>query len=51
MMIKPKVSVVKVERPEGNDQFLAGKYVRVEEDIQKIKAAVGKAIELSVRLP
>ncbi|MEG1105966.1 MAG: DUF362 domain-containing protein [Eubacterium sp.] len=47
-MSKPKVAVVKVEQPEGNAQFLAGKYSRNEEDVQKIKVAVGKAIELSI---
>ncbi len=47
-MSKPKVAVAKVERPEGNEQFLAGKYVRNEEDIKKIKDAVGRAIEMSI---
>jgi uncharacterized protein (DUF362 family) len=45
---KPKVSIVKVEQPEGNAQFMTGKYVRDANDVQKIKTAVGKAIELSI---
>ncbi len=47
-MSKPKVAVVKVERPEGNESFLAGKYVHLEEDVKKIKAAVAQAIEMSI---
>jgi len=47
-MSKPKVSVVKVEKPEGNAQFMAGKYVRNEEDVKKIKAAVAEAVELAI---
>lgn len=47
-MSKPVVSVVKVEKPEGNAQFMAGKYVRLDDDIKKIKAAVGEAIKLSI---
>lgn len=47
-MSKPKVAVVRCEKPEGNDGFIAGKYVRKEEDVAKIKAAVAKAVELSI---
>ena len=47
-MSKTVVSVVKVEKPEGNAQFMAGKYVRLDDDIKKIKAAVGEAIKLSI---
>lgn len=47
-MSKPKVAVVKCDKPEGNAGFMAGKYVRNPDDIAKIKAAVGKAIELSI---
>lgn len=47
-MSKPKVSVVKVAQPEGNESFMNGKYVRIQEDVDKIKAAVGEAIALSI---
>lgn len=47
-MSKTKVSVVKVEKPEGNAKFMAGKYVRNEEDVKKIKAAVAEAVELAI---
>lgn len=47
-MSKPKVAVVKVAKPEGNESFMNGKYVRIQEDVDKIKAAVGEAIKLSV---
>ncbi|MBC3795601.1 DUF362 domain-containing protein [Acetobacterium tundrae] len=47
-MSKPVVSVVKVEQPKGNAEFMGGKFVRYEEDIKKIKAAVAEAIKLSI---
>jgi uncharacterized protein (DUF362 family) len=47
-MSKPKVAVVKCVKPEGNDGFIAGKYVRKAEDVAKIKDAVAKAVELSI---
>lgn len=47
-MAKPKVAIVKCEVPEGNKGFMAGKYTRLDSDIVKIKAAVAKAIELSI---
>lgn len=47
-MSKPKVAVVKCVKPEGNDGFIAGKYVRNAEDVVRIKAAVAKAVELSI---
>jgi len=47
-MSKPVVSVVKVEQPKGNTEFMGGKFVRYEEDIKKIKTAVAEAIKLSI---
>ncbi|WKY42912.1 DUF362 domain-containing protein [Eubacteriaceae bacterium ES2] len=47
-MSKPKVAIAKVEQPEGNASFMGGKYVRIEEDVKKIKAAVAQAVELSI---
>jgi len=48
---KPKVAIVKCETPEGNAEFLAGKFVRKESDIIKIKEAVAKAVELAIGSP
>lgn len=50
-MSKPKVAVVKCARPEGNASFIAGKFVRVDADIAKIKEAVAKAVELAIGSP
>jgi uncharacterized protein (DUF362 family) len=50
-MSKPKVSVVKCARPEGNASFMAGKFVRYDADIAKIKEAVAKAVELAIGSP
>ena len=47
-MSKTKVSVVKVAQPEGNASFMGGKYVRIEEDVRKIEAAVAEAVELAI---
>ncbi|MDI3535954.1 MAG: hypothetical protein PWP16_434 [Eubacteriaceae bacterium] len=47
-MSKPKVAIAKVEQPEGNASFMGGKYIRIEEDVKKIKAAVAQAVELSI---
>jgi uncharacterized protein (DUF362 family) len=47
-MEKPKVSIVKCAQPEGNAQFMAGKYERIAEDVVKMKAAVAEAVEKSI---
>lgn len=47
-MSKTKVSVVKVAQPEGNASFMGGKYIRIEEDVRKIEAAVAEAVELAI---
>jgi uncharacterized protein (DUF362 family) len=50
-MSKPKVSVVKCAELEGNASFIAGKFVRYDADIAKIKEAVAKAVELAIGSP
>lgn len=50
-MSKPKVSVVKCKPLEGNAQFMAGKFVRYDDDVAKIKEAVAKAVELAIGSP
>ncbi len=50
-MGKPKVSVVKSGGLEGNASFMGGKFVRIEDDVVKIKAAVAKAVELAIGSP
>ncbi len=50
-MRKPKVSVVKSVRPEGNTPFLEGKFVHRDDDVAKIKTAVAKAVELAIGSP
>jgi uncharacterized protein (DUF362 family) len=47
-MGKVKVSVVKANGIKGNGEFMAGKFVRYDEDVAAIKAAVKKAVELSL---
>jgi len=48
---KPKVAIVKCDTPEGNAEFMAGKFVRYDSDIAKIKEAVAKAVELAIGSP
>ena len=50
-MSKPKVAIVKCATPEGNAEFMAGKFVRKDSDIAKIKEAVAKAVELAIGSP
>ncbi|MDR3255647.1 MAG: DUF362 domain-containing protein [Synergistaceae bacterium] len=50
-MSKPKVAIVRCEKPAGNDGFIKGKYKRNPEDIVKIKAAVAKAVERAIGSP
>lgn len=47
-MGKVKVSVVKANGIKGNGEFMGGKFVRYDEDVAAIKAAVKKAVELSL---
>jgi len=47
-MAKPKVAVVKAEGVKGNAEFMGGKFVRYAEDVAAIRAAVKKAVELSI---
>jgi len=48
---KPKVAIVKCAPPEGNAEFMAGKFVRKDSDIAKIKETVAKAVELAIGSP
>ena len=44
-MFTTKVSVVKCADLPGNPSFIGGKFVRMDEDLVKIKAAVKEAVE------
>ena len=50
-MSKPKVAIAKCAAPEGNAEFMEGKFVRKDSDIAKIKEAVAKAVELAIGSP
>lgn len=50
-MGKPKVAVAKCAVPEGNAEFMAGKFTRLDSDIAKIKEAVAKAVEMAIGSP
>lgn len=50
-MSKPKVAVVKCSQPEGNASFMGGKFIRHDADVEKIKEAVAKAVELAIGSP
>lgn len=50
-MAKPKVAVVKCEPLAGNASFIGGKFVRIAEDVAKIKQAVAKAVSLAIGSP
>lgn len=50
-MSKPKVAISKCDVPEGNAEFIGGKFIRKDSDILKIKEAVAKAVELAVGSP
>jgi uncharacterized protein (DUF362 family) len=43
-----RVSIAKTGELKGNAQFMAGEYVRYDEDVAKVKAAVKEAVELAV---
>lgn len=43
-----KVAVAKCSPLVGNESFMAGKFVREEEDVAKIKEAVAKAVEMAI---
>jgi uncharacterized protein (DUF362 family) len=47
-MTMPRVAIAKTGEMKGNAQFMAGEYVRYDEDVAKIKAAVKQAVELAV---
>jgi uncharacterized protein (DUF362 family) len=47
-MTMPRVAIAKTGEMKGNAQFMAGEYVRHDEDVAKIKAAVKQAVELAV---
>jgi len=47
-MANVKVAVVRADGVMGNKEFMGGKFVRYDEDVAAIKAAVKKAVELSV---
>ncbi|HWR39464.1 MAG TPA: DUF362 domain-containing protein [Patescibacteria group bacterium] len=50
-MSNPKVAVVKSGQLEGNDSFMKGKFVRMDADMVKIKAAVAQAVKLAIGSP
>lgn len=50
-MSKPKVSVVKCAPLDGNATFLGGKFLRTDDDVAKIKAAVAQAVKLAIGSP
>lgn len=43
-----RVSIAKTGELKGNAQFMAGEYIRYDEDVAKIRAAVKEAVELAV---
>lgn len=43
-----RVAIAKTGAMKGNAQFMAGEYVRYDEDVAAIKAAVKKAVELAI---
>jgi uncharacterized protein (DUF362 family) len=47
-MANPTVAIALTGKLKGNQQFMAGEYVRYDEDVAKIKAAVKEAVELAV---
>ncbi len=46
--METRVSIARTGDLKGNAQFMAGEYVRYDEDVAKIKAAVKQAVELAV---
>ena len=47
-MSRPKVAVVKAEEIQGNAEFMGGGFVRYDQDVAAIRAAVKQAVELSI---
>ena len=47
-MSKPKVAVVKTGALKGNPEFLGGRFVRYDEDIELLKARIAETIGLAV---
>jgi uncharacterized protein (DUF362 family) len=47
-VVYPTVSIALTGKLKGNEQFMAGEYIRYDEDVAKIKAAVKEAVELAV---
>jgi len=48
MKANNKVSIVDTGPLKGNSEFIGGKFVRYDEDIRNIKAAIKKAVDLAV---
>lgn len=47
-MSRPKIAVVKAEEIQGNAEFMGGGFVRYDQDVAAIRAAVKQAVELSI---
>lgn len=47
-MSRPKVALVKAEGIKGNAEFMGGRFVRYDQDVAAIRAAVKKSVELSI---
>jgi uncharacterized protein (DUF362 family) len=45
---KPKVAIVKTGDLKGNPEFLAGKFVRYDEDVAQLKAKIEETVNLAV---
>jgi uncharacterized protein (DUF362 family) len=46
--VATRVSIARTGDLKGNAQFMAGEYVRYDEDVKKIRAAVKEAVELAI---
>lgn len=47
-MSRPKVALVKAEGIKGNAEFMGGRFVRYDQDVAAIRAAVKKSVELTI---
>ena len=47
-MSKPKVAIVKTGELKGTAEFLAGRFVRHDEDVAALKAKIAETIDLAV---
>ncbi|MCF8120692.1 MAG: DUF362 domain-containing protein, partial [Deltaproteobacteria bacterium] len=47
-MSKPKVAIVQTEALKGNPEFLNGKFVRYDEDIDRLREKIAEAVSLAV---